>query len=306
MNKKVGFIIARFQCAFLHEGHKALINKVIELSDDVIIFLGTTVTKNTTDNPLDYETRKLMVKSEFPNISIYSLPDKRKNEVWSENLDMTIDSLVDNDEEIKLYGSRDSFKQYYSGKYEVIELLDVAIDNVSGTQERQKIVDEHPIESIDYRKGLIASAYKKYPVSYATTDVCILRNNNTECLLGKKPGEDLYRWIGGYLDISDPSLELCAKREAIEECGKIELDNFIYQGSFRIRDFRYKNSTDSIMTTFFTCQYIYGHPKAGDDIEELKWFNIKELKEENIMEEHRQLLIALKENMSIELEIKVK
>ena len=43
------------------------------------------------------------------------------------------------------------------------------------------------------------------------------------------------------------------------------------------------------MTTFFTCKYLWGGISPSDDIQELKWFDISELKSEMFMAEHQKL-----------------
>ena len=302
-NYKIGVIIARLQVAELHEGHKALINKVSALSNEVIIFLGTSVTKGGRKNTLNYETRKLMVLETFPFVSVYSLPDKRYDEVWSENVDKIIESISNNKAEVTLYGSRDSFKSHYSGKYEVVELLDVAVEGISGTQDRLKIA-EKPENSAAFRRGYIYGAYDNYDISFPTVDVAIFNDDYSKLLLGKKPDEKLFRFIGGFINRGE-NHKTAVRREAAEETGLV-VDGLKHIDSFVINDWRYRGSNDGILTTFYKGKVIMGHEKAADDIEELKWFDITTITDEEIMEEHRPLLKALKENLHLEIEFETK
>ena len=43
------------------------------------------------------------------------------------------------------------------------------------------------------------------------------------------------------------------------------------------------------MTTLFSCKYLWGSITPNDDISELKWFNISDLKSDIFMAEHQEL-----------------
>ena len=57
---KKGLILGRFQ--LLHLGHEYIINKALEVCDEVLILIGSSDKSNTTENPYDYETRKSMLE----------------------------------------------------------------------------------------------------------------------------------------------------------------------------------------------------------------------------------------------------
>lgn len=56
---------------------------------------------------------------------------------------------------------------------------------------------------------------------------------------------------------------------------------------------KFRVEADNIRTTFFLGTFMYGSPKAGDDIHEVKWFNVDTLTPEMLVPEHRQLRKAL-------------
>lgn len=293
---KVGIIIARFQTPFLHEGHIALIKHALEGNDRVIIFLGTTQARLTKNNPLSFEARVRMVIETFSGkpIRVCPLPDCKSNEEWTTNLDIQIRSFTDTGDNVILYGSRDSFLSSYSGVFrtEYIE----PVQNVSATHLRtgkQHFVDD----TEEWRSGVMWASAHRYPVSFQTVDIAILNDKN-EVLLGKKAGENKLRFIGGFVDPKDSSLEAAAKREVGEECGGIETDGYTYIGSYRIDDWRYRNEGDKILTAFFICKHIYGQAKAGDDIDGVQWLPLQDLTIELIEYEHQILFNALNEHLS--------
>ena len=107
----------------------------------------------------------------------------------------------------------------------------------------------------------------------------------------------------------DESFEQAAKREAREETGDLELGDVEYVGTTEIDDWRYRAEPDTIMTTLFTAKKIYGNAKAGDDLDEVKWFNLYSLIQSNgyqLVEEHKVLLEMLKANLERKAEQEAK
>ena len=174
-----------------------------------------------------------------------------------------------------MYGSRDSFIPYYSGKYKTIELPEHG--DYNSTEIRKKYKDK-VFNSQDFRAGIIYALYNQYEKVYPTVDVALFRNDKTELLLGKKEINNRWRFIGGYVDPTDLNYETAAKRELIEEAGALSFGTLQYEMSQQINDWRYKSEPDNIITTLFSCDYEGGHPKAQDDIIDVKWFKLTEIK----------------------------
>jgi bifunctional NMN adenylyltransferase/nudix hydrolase len=284
-NDKIGVIVGRFQVPSLHMGHCYLINEIMSRHETIIVFVGETGGMPTKSDPLNFELRKLMIERNYPNIIIRPIPDQPSDKLWSMSLDDEIDNLFPEKSAI-LYGSRDSFLSSYSGKYETkkIEMLEC----ISGTDIRNTVTNLHK-PSGEFLRGIIYNENFKHPTSYQVVDVAVINYDTREILLGNKDIDgDKFRFIGGFVDPTDESLESAAKREVIEETGFIETDNYNYIGSCRIDDCRYRNSDSGIMSSMFVAQYIFGAPTASDDMDKFKWFPIDKFYDE-LVPQHKVL-----------------
>jgi len=286
----VGAIVGRFQVPELHEEHKALIQKVLNLHSKVLVILGlaSDACKCTFTNPLDYATRKAMIEKMFPTVKVLYIKDVGNNEMWSKELDRVIASQVVEGQTVILYGSRDSFIASYRGKFPTVELIPTRY--ISGTEIR-KNVGLRGKDTRDFREGVIWAVENQWPSALPTVDVAIIDRNNWSVLVIKKTNKDAYQFAGGFATPESESYEEDAAREAFEETNLI-CQNYQYLGSAWIRDWRYRNEKNQIKTCFFMCDYVSGTPKVNDKIEnisELRWIPLKELTEEMIIEEHRVL-----------------
>jgi len=290
---EIGVIIGRFQLHQLHKAHCDVIESVLSNHKKVILFLGVTKVIGSSSNPLDFASRKAMIQEKYPEIVVLSLPDTRSDEIWSRNLDSRIREVFQIGN-VLLYGSRDSFIPHYKGQFDTAELEQEIY--VSGTEVRKQVSEEIK-SSKEWRAGVIYGSYNRYSTSYQTVDVAVFNEEENQLLLAKKPGEDKYRFIGGFVDVKDTSLEHTAKREFMEEAGA-EISITGYIGSFRVDDWRYRSERDKIMTTLFKAKYLFGHLEPSDDVEELRWFDLKDLKEiggiqKLIVEEHQSMMSIL-------------
>lgn len=290
----VGVIIGRFQTDNLHTEHIKLIEFVLSKHDKVIIFLGVSPTLGNKKHPMDFLTRKLMIEEQFGGeqriASILPLRDQKSNKVWSDKLDEKVRDIF-NMESVTLYGSKDSFIPFYEGKFKTTELTP---DNfISACDIREKI-SKKVISSPEFRAGVIYSVYNQYPTVYSTVDVAIFNDDYSQILLGQKPNETCWRFVGGFVDPTDESDEVAAKREGREETG-LELGDFKFVCSKRIEDWRYRGMSDRcIMTRFYTCKKIFGSPQPQDDIAALKWFPYSPELEKILVGEHKKLFKELK------------
>lgn len=278
---EVGVIIGRFQTPVLHEGHTSVLDKVTDMHSNVVVFLGVPRIQNTKRNPLDFSTRIKLIQESYPDVIVLALPDHRSDEKWSENVDNALATMFPETKAI-LYGSRDSFLPYYSGKHETNELDQVASHNA--TDLRAEAATK-TLDSDEFRAGVIYGITKQRPVTYPTVDVVVL--DGDKILLARKSAEDKFRFVGGFVDRTDANWEMAARRELYEET-KLSALKMHYICSQAVEDWRYEREDSGIMTTLFMT-YAWdqmGRPEASDDIAEVKWFNTEDLFD--IIEEPKQ------------------
>lgn len=281
----VGVIVGRFQVDELHEAHEKLIQKVVDNHSKVIIFLGLSPVKCSVNNPLDFEARKQMILDKFPNVNVLYIKDVPDNTDWSFKLDESISDIIGPNQTVLLYGGRDGFLSAYYGKFKTQELKQTSF--ISGKAKRKEISNSVKA-SADFRKGVIWATMNQYPKPLATVDVAIFNEDGTEILLGRKPNETKYRFIGGFVN-SGETFESAAKREVLEETG-LEISYPKYITSCVIDDWRYKNEVDKITTSFFISKVLYGTPTPNDDIVELRWFKLDKDLKSNMVMEHQKII----------------
>jgi len=291
--KTIGVIIARFQSPYLHPGHQALIESVRENHNKVIIVLGVSPVLGSRKNPLDFHTRERMIKMEYPDIVVLPLADHPSDSTWSKNLDILLSNTFPGGS-FKLFGSRDSFIPFYTGRFNVVELPETGSHNATLIREQ---ISDKVLDSKEFRTGIIYAYSNTYLKVCPTVDIAVFRNNKSEILLGKKPADGKWRLLGGFSDPNDESYEDAARRELSEEAGPIETAGWMYEKSQRVNDWRYRSEVDKIITTLFSTDYVNGTPQGNDDIAEVAWFKLQELQgmmdQQQVSEEHRSLLSFL-------------
>lgn len=287
----VGVIIGRFQVPDLHEAHRALIQHVCDNHGKVIVILGLSPLRVTFNNPLDFEARKQMILDAFPKVNVLYVKDVNSDDVWSRKVDEIVHDVLTGTQTAVLYGSRDSFIKHYSGRFPTRELeQDVFI---SGTEIRKSISSSSVKSTSDFRAGVVWASQAGFPKVYPTVDIAILNEDETKVLLGRKPYEDRFRFIGGFVDpFVDSSYEEAAIREVAEETNAI-IDAPEYIFSTYVDDWRYRSERDRIFTTFFKAHHTEAALCPGDDISEVRWFSLDTLTSDSIVETHHVLLTAL-------------
>ncbi|MFA5048382.1 MAG: NUDIX domain-containing protein [Patescibacteria group bacterium] len=280
----VGVIIGRFQIDQLHEAHIDLISTVVKRHIKVIMLLGVkgiTPVPTTKSNPLDFETRRLMIHALFPNLIISYIKDVGDDSIWSKNVDEKILDLLGPNQSVLLYGEKDSFLTNYIGRFQKQELVPSTF--ISESYINKELILK-VVNDTNFRRGVIWAVNNQFPTCYPTVDVAIYNKNSTKLLLCRKENETKFRFVGGFADPKSQSYEMDAKREIHEELG-IEINDIKYIGSTVINDWRYKDEIDKIKTILYSAKYIFGSPRPNDDIVEAKWIDIEDIKDkiENII-----------------------
>lgn len=167
--------------------------------------------------------------------------------------------------------------------YLIAKLLTVDTKELPGLFEieDQEVIIDRIIQQLE------KIPYIPFPVSLGTVDVAPYKINDQgefEVLLGRKAGLKEFQFIGGFMEPKH-SKEKNTLKELNEETDN-SLEGFYspadlrYITSMFIDDSRYKTSCHKVTTSFFTIlvDKDVTNAKAGDDIEEVKWFKYIDLK----------------------------
>jgi bifunctional NMN adenylyltransferase/nudix hydrolase len=302
--RKIGAAPMRLQTPELHDGHIKLIETMIAENDMVIILLGVPPIKLSKRNPLDFRTRKMMVLGEFPSVVVLPLNDvPASDKAWSENLDTLINDVTydgtNSEIDVTLYGSRDSFIPYYSGGFNIKEIAEVE-GGLSGTYLREQAC-KSPVDSKSFRKGVIYATNDRFNISYQTVDAFIVSDDGY-VLMGKKPHRDKYCMIGGFVEPNNDTFESAVIREVQEETGLIITTTPRYLFSARVNDARYLREDDKIMTAVFLVTYNGDKSiaKGDDDIEEVRWIKLKDIRHNMFVDAHQELVEKILQKLWVE------
>lgn len=269
-NIKTGAVVVRFQTPELTKGHLHLLSEALRMSTKLVVLIGTSPTRLANRNGLSFEIRRDMILNEFRrdyNIEVLEIKDQQDNAYWSTLVDETLAPY----ENVTLYGSRDCFITSYSGKYPFVQVSEV--ESESATQIRNSLKEYNPeYNNVSFRRGIIHAIENKFPVAYPTVDIALINFDTQEILLGRKPNQKIWVLMGGFVDPTDTSLEVAAGRELHEEVKNIQTHGVKYVKSAKVDDWRYRGTTDGIITSLFISYFLSGNPKAGDDLDEVKWY----------------------------------
>jgi len=145
---------------------------------------------------------------------------------------------------------------------------------------------------VDYLENNIP--YVPFPIAFHTVDVIAI--NKSSVLLGRKPKQDKWQFVGGFVEPTHTA-EHTAAKEFSEEAGILISDEsrFKYLMSLYIDDARYKDSCHKITTSVFIINLSDSEAsavKAGDDLEEVKWVSFKDVY--NILrDQHKEIFVKL-------------
>lgn len=303
MDNTIGVVIARCQVPDLHPGHKAVLASVVSRHRRIIVMLGVSAIPSTVSNPLDYQTRVQMLMQHVPDAVFYPLRDMPgDNAGWSKSVDGALHTLFPTGT-FALYGGPDSFLPAYSGRWPKVE-LDMVRETLGGTQLRA-LCAAQPVDSPVFRAGVIYGAINRFQPVHSVIDLAIIKHDidctaDRPCspmvLMGRKSSEGGagYRFVGGFADHFDASLESAAAREGSEETGALSFSSPIYVGSRKIPDRRYIGTGQSVITSMFYSIYVSGYPRATDDMAEIAWVPMHDIPT-RVIDIHKPLATMLRD-----------
>ncbi len=295
MDSRVGVVVGRFQVDELTEGHRALLNLATESHKKMLILVGVRPAEASDTNPLSFETRRIMLIQAYPKATILSVRDMRSDEKWSRQVDALIQSAYTHDVKAIFHVGRKSFEPLYSGKYP-FEQHTFGLDEVEARQRREEVRTD-TLNMAAERRGAI-NAIMNLPHRFTMmVDMFMVRPTNDgsyEILFGKKADEDQWRLPGGHVDQGE-SIKRAAGREMFEETGlglTNGSDGWTIVGDYDVPDWRVRD-TDRITyrTVLLVGEYFHGAPKGGSDLPTVGWIDKNDLVEDEIVEEHRELVM---------------
>ncbi len=131
--------IGRFQP--FHKGHLKLLQEIAKKYDQIIIGIGSSQYKNTSENPFSFEERKLMIEKslkerDIKNFKIVAIPDIHNPPKWVDH----VTSIVS---DFDVVISNNSFtRQLFEKKGHFVEKTGLFNrDKYSGKEIRRKIVE---------------------------------------------------------------------------------------------------------------------------------------------------------------------
>lgn len=272
---RVGVVVGRFQVDELHIGHRGLIDFAKTGNDIVVVVLGVNEVKGGKKNPLDFMTRKVMIEQTYDaytELVVLPLHDHPSDEVWSKNLDKLLEDIFPG-AMFSLYAGRDSFAEHYTGKLAIHKVIEN--QNCSATDNRKKIGNT-VLHTADFRRGIIYGAMNNWPRLFMCVDVAAVTPEFI--IVGQRAGEEKCRFFGGFVDQSDPNLEVAALREIREEANLLPL-TIEYLSSHKVEDYRYHHPDEGlVMTSLMLARIAEREPKpeAGDDIDMIFYLDRKQ------------------------------
>ncbi len=302
--KNVVVLLGRFQHSTLPESVLKFINNLLDNEVSNIypsnIVIGVKI-------PKSYDTKR------FPlPFNIISQTFKSYNREFNViPIIEHIDSIGNINDELIIQETKKTVGLMYPG-CNIVDIVTFIHDELNKCYS----MSEHPVINDSFRDGMIYQATTQRDKATIAADIAPIHDDKV--LLGRKPGEKQYRFIGGHVDPTDESIEIAALRELEEETGitysNLNIENNVayalnrlkFLGTKRVEDPRYANNSNRIFTVFYKLEMlksdgiILGYAKPGDDIEEIKWFTREELLvlqlKNEIRFEHQPLLAMLLNN----------
>jgi NAD+ diphosphatase len=122
-----------------------------------------------------------------------------------------------------------------------------------------------------------------YPLSLSTVDMIVISyvGNDIMIMMGRKPGQEKWQFPGGFRDPRETSRQAASRELNEEACLNIAPENLHLIGELFVDDIRYRNSPHKITTSIFITEILPEEmvlAKPGDDIGEIAWYTLSNLK----------------------------
>ncbi len=297
-------VIGRFQIPELTIGHQRLLGTAVNENPakHLMVLVGSAGKVPSVTNPLPYAVRAAMIKrfvrnncSSLTTLTVLPLVDQADDTLWMQSVETLVQGYVfaHGMSHATYFSDPEGFIKHVKPKQGKIITLAPRPEHKRATEIRGQLKDNPSLDSGEFRRGVIWATQNQYPMVSPTVDIACIDPSTGMTAMIKKAGEKLWRFPGGFVDLTDASLVDAARRELREETGLHCVSDWKYRGSVKINDWRLRGEAQrGIITTLYQCFHTgpLSDLKAGDDAAEANWLTLRYLDDLDIMPEHRQLL----------------
>ena len=247
--------IGRFQP--FHNAHYEILKRASELSDKVIVIIGSSKQPRTFKNPFKYQERSSILEKSLESLDavfhIEPIVDTiYNNHTWASGVQKIVSNHTEPNSKIAIIGHKKDETSFYLDMFPQWDTVEVPlIEELSATQIRDLYFQEEfnpnfiksvvPASVLEYlveftetpeykqiiRECSFVNEYKKqyasfpYPPTFVTVDSIIVQSGHILMIRRRaEPGRGLLALPGGFLDAnSDRTLEDAMIREVREETG---------------------------------------------------------------------------------------
>ena len=303
---KLGFIIGRFQP--FHDLHLALLTEALNISDRVVICIGSVEQKRSVKNPFTFDERVQLIQcslgvDQLSRITFEGIEDTISDAEWFSNIsDKVIDNLWEDSTQgdIVLVGHKKDESSFYLNHFPNFEYHEFeSYSNLGATDIRDswyngETMSESPLSvrcafwlegfrlGKDFYSLKEQYKFKDYPykesLNICTADALVVNSRGEYLFITRKtsPCKGMLALAGGHKD-SDETFYECAKRELEEETGLTRKDIVLTNVGRMFDD----PSRDPVMTKvsipFLFTLVSDKKVVALDDAEEVYWLTEEEV-----------------------------
>lgn len=257
MTKKYDAIIfiGRFQP--IHNAHVEIIRKASELTDKVIVVVGSANQPRTFKNPFSYEERENLIQETLMTLETELIVEPNydtiyNDDAWAVRVQNIVAKHTTEDSKVAIIGHKKDVTSFYLDMFPQWDLIEVdLIEELSASQIRQlyfredynpnfirSVVHQNVLEYLnkfakteEYKQILqeieFVEKYKSqyasfpYPPTFVTVDAVVVQSGHILMIRRRaEPGRGLLALPGGFLDAyGDRTLEDAMLRELREETG---------------------------------------------------------------------------------------
>lgn len=332
MTKKYDYavFIGRFQP--FHNGHKAVIEKALEIADRVIVLVGSSNLARSTRNPFTFEERRDMIwgalgyQTDSP-VLIHQLADAPYDDnEWVQNVQQAVRNFTSSHvaPRVALVGLDKDNSTYYLRMFPQWTFVGLGENTLNATgirsayfadakhmPEIEPKVPPQIFEWLTYWRGLKDFkslwddhlAYSEYAEKWGkgphvTVDACVVASGHVLLVeRGRWPGEGLLALPGGFLE-PDESILQGTLRELEEETGLVLPYGVVAPliRSSRVFDDPHRSQRGRIITHAFLFELPPGQlpaVKGADDAADAKWVELSSLRVADLFEDHAFIIQSL-------------